>query len=163
MKLRIRVVLILFILGWPAQDFAGETIPASVKKVIDGDSLLVATARGPIEIRLYGVDCPEYDQPFSREAKVFAEKRVLGKNVMIEPVAEDSYGRTVALVAKGEDLLNKDLVSAGLAWVSPRYCKRTFCSSWKTDERIARQGKIGLWRDADPDPPWQWKRSKRSK
>lgn len=162
---RIRLVLLLFvlILGWPPGLFAGEMLPASVKKVIDGDSLLVATGKSTLEVRLYGVDCPEYDQPYAREAKMFAEKRVLGKKVMIEPVARDSYGRTVAVVTRGENVLNEELVREGLAWVYPRYCKKAICASWKEGERLAREAKKGLWQDADPDPPWQWKRKRKSR
>lgn len=160
---RKQVILIVFILGLAARVSAGDMFSASVKKVIDGDSLLVTTDRGNIEVRLYGVDCPEYDQPFSREAKVFTQKAVLGKKVMIEPVTEDSYGRTVAVVAKGEDTVNRELVQAGLAWVYPRYCRKAVCTSWKKDERTARDEKIGLWQETQPNPPWQWKKTKRNK
>lgn len=163
MMWRKRVMPIVFILGCAAQVSAGDMFSASVKKVIDGDSLLVATARGNIEVRLYGVDCPEYDQPFSREAKIFTQKAVLGKKVIIEPVAEDFYGRTVAIVAQGADTINRELVQAGLAWVYPRYCKKAFCTSWKEDEGTARKEKMGLWQDAQPNPPWKWKKSKRNR
>lgn len=160
-----RMWVIFFVLmpGWTVQVFAGDMFSASVKKIIDGDSLMVATAGGTVEVRLYGVDCPEYDQPYSREAKAFAERKVLGKKVMIEPVAEDSYGRMVAVVLKGDNVLNRELVQNGLAWVYPRYCKKAVCSSWKKVERMAREEKIGLWQDDQPNPPWQWKRSKRGR
>ena len=163
MMLRKRVISIVFILGWAAQVSAGDVFSATVKKVIDGDSLLVSTDRGDIEVRLYGVDIPEYDQPFSRQAKIFTQKAVLGKKVMIEPVAEDAYGRTVAVVAKGADIINRELVQAGLAWVYPRYCKKAVCTSWKKDERTARDEKMGLWQETQPNPPWQWKKSKRNR
>ncbi len=161
MTRRMRLVLFVLLLGWPLQLFAGEMVPGTVKKVIDGDSLLVATGKGTLEVRLYGVDCPEYDQPFAREAKIFTGTRVLGKKVMLEPVTRDSYGRTVAVVARGGTVLNQELVWAGLAWVYPRYCKKTVCTSWKEGERLAREGKTGLWQDTHPDPPWQWKRNKK--
>lgn len=150
----------LFIIIIISDAFAGKTFSASVLKVIDGDSLLVATAQDTIEVRLYGVDCPEYDQSFSREAKSFVEKSVLGKKVKIEPAYHDSYGRLVAVVVQGKKVLNKDLVQAGLAWVSPKYCKKTFCSSWKEGEHIAHKEKRGLWHDEHPEPPWRWKRMK---
>lgn len=163
MMWRIGMILLVCLPGWTVQVLAAESFSASVKKIIDGDSMLVESARGTTEVRLYGVDCPEYDQPFSREAKVFAAKKVLGKKVMVEPLDQDSYGRTVALVTRGDDVLNEELVEAGLAWVYPRYCKRAFCSSWEKDQRSARGDKIGLWQENHPQSPWQWKRSKRSR
>lgn len=159
---RILKVLLILFFCWTGQAFAAE-ISGLVKKVIDGDSLVVATGEGVLEIRLYGVDCPEYGQAFFQEAKSFTRKNVLGKRVTIAPMAEDAYGRTVALVARGEHVLNSDLVAAGLAWVYPRYCKRDFCDGWKNSERSARDGKKGLWLDTRPDPPWQWKRSRKGR
>lgn len=140
---------------------AGETFSATVRKIIDGDSLLVAVGQDTIEVRLYGVDCPEYDQPFSRDAKQFAGHKVLGKNVLVKPSYNDSYGRVVAEVTRNNKVLNKELVQAGLAWVSPRYCKKSFCTAWQESENIARNERRGLWRDERPDPPWQWKRMKK--
>lgn len=140
---------------------AGETYSATVRKIIDGDSLLVAVGQDTVEVRLYGVDCPEYDQPFSRDAKQFAGEKVLRKQVLIRPSYNDSYGRVVAEVIRGDMVLNEELVQAGLAWVSPRYCKKSFCSSWQESENIARNERRGLWRDDRPDPPWQWKRMKK--
>ncbi|EKD34243.1 MAG: nuclease [uncultured bacterium] len=152
------VVQMLFMMIIISDAFAGNPFSASVRKIIDGDSLVVATAHDTIEVRLYGVDCPEYDQPFSREAKRFTEDRVLGKKVMIEPVARDSYGRLVAVVVRDNKVLNKDLVQAGLAWVYPGYCKKSFCRSWKESENFAHKERRGLWHDKHPDPPWRWRR-----
>lgn len=157
------IIQTIFIMIGVLNAYAGEIFPATVQKVIDGDSLLVATAKNTIEVRLYGVDCPEYDQPYSKVAKKFVEKSVLGKKVMIEPAYRDSYGRLVAVVVRDKKVLNNDLIQAGLAWVYPRYCRKTFCNSWKKNERIARREKRGLWHDAQPDSPWQWKKMKRSR
>lgn len=157
------IIHTIFIMIGVLNASAGEIFPATVKKVIDGDSLLVATAKNTIEVRLYGVDCPEYDQPYSKAAKKFVEKNVLGKKVVIEPAYRDSYGRLVAVVVRDNKVLNNDLVQAGLAWVYPRYCRKNFCNIWKENERIARREKRGLWHDAKPDSPWQWKKMKRSR
>jgi endonuclease YncB( thermonuclease family) len=140
---------------------AGETYSATVRKIIDGDSLVVAVGQDKVEVRLYGVDCPEFDQPYSRDAKKFAGERVLRKKVAIKPMYYDSYGRLVAIVIRDDHVLNKELVQAGLAWVSPRYCKKSFCSSWQASESTARNERRGLWQDERPDPPWQWKRMKK--
>ena len=140
--------------------YAKETFSASVKKIIDGDSLVVSASGKSLEIRLYGIDSPEYDQPFSREAKKFAKTNILGQKVKIQPLYHDSYGRLVAIVFSGDAVWNRELVRAGLAWVSPRYCKKAVCSSWKESERVAQKEKEGLWHDSRPDPPWVWKKMK---
>jgi len=154
-------VLILFVFlfctgGVPVQ--AGDAFFGSVKKIIDGDSLLIVSGRKTIEVRLYGVDCPEYNQPFSQQAKALVKKRTAGKRVLVQPQYYDSYGRLVAIVGDEGQTLNSDLVQAGLAWVYPRYCRKKICASWQKMEDAARNDNRGLWSRRQPISPWKWKR-----
>lgn len=130
------------------------------KKIVDGDSFFISTKRRTVEIRLYGIDCPEYSQPYSKMAKRFVKEKVLHKKLKITPYYKDSYGRLVALVKYGENVLNRSLIDAGFAWVYPRYCKKKICSNWEKTETKARKAKRGLWRDEHPIAPWHWKRNK---
>jgi endonuclease YncB( thermonuclease family) len=139
---------------------AGEVFSGSVKKIIDGDSLLIASGKKNIEVRLYGVDCPEYNQPFSHEAKALVRKQVYGKRVLVQPQYYDSYGRLVAIVDYGDQTLNSELVGAGLAWVYPRYCRKKICQSWQDMEDAAKNDHRGLWGAKQPISPWKWKRMK---
>lgn len=154
-------LLILLSVFWSAMAspvFASEQFMASVKKIIDGDSLLVVSAGQTVEVRLYGIDSPEYRQPFSRAAKKMVRKKVGECNVLVQPEYYDKYDRMVAIVRCGDETLNGELVQAGLAWVSPYFCRKDICSSWRKLENSARESKRGLWRDKHPVPPWQWKR-----
>jgi endonuclease YncB( thermonuclease family) len=139
---------------------AGEPCYGTVKKVIDGDSLLLSVGRKHVEVRLYGVDAPEYQQSFGVEAKNFVRQWTLGQRIMVQPEYKDTYGRTVAIISKGQRILNEDLVQAGMAWVYPRYCRKEVCDSWQEMEKAARGKKLGLWHSSQPIPPWQWKRFK---
>ncbi len=130
-------------------------------KIIDGDSFYVKKAGKKIEIRLYGIDCPEYAQTYSNKAKTFVRRKILHKKLKIIPYYKDAYGRLVVMVKYGEKLLNESLVEAGLAWVYPRYCKKKICRSWKNQEAKARKSVRGLWRDKHPIAPWRWKRDRR--
>jgi endonuclease YncB( thermonuclease family) len=137
---------------------AMEPFYGSVKKVIDGDSLVIVSGKKRFEVRLYGIDCPEYNQPFSPEAKAMVRKRVQGKSVLVQPEYYDSYKRLVAVVSDGDQTLNGELVQAGLAWVYPRYCRKKICKSWKEMEKSAKNQKRGMWSSTPPIPPWKWKR-----
>jgi len=75
----------------------------------------------------------------------------------------DRYGRTVALVSVDKQLLNKELVKAGLAWVYDRYCSEPICESWKNFQLRAKFDKRGLWADPNPIPPWEFRRKKRKR
>jgi len=133
-----------------------------VKKIIDGDSLLIKAGRKTIEVRLYGIDCPEYDQPFSAAAKALVRRKVYGKKVLVQPLYTDSYRRLVAIVTYGDHTLNSDLVQSGLAWIYPQYCRKKICRAWQEREESARTMKKGIWSRSRPISPWKWKKQKRS-
>ena len=129
--------------------------------IADGDTITVLRDKEQVRIRLYGIDCPERYQAFSKKAKQFTSGMVFGKVVEVEPVDIDRYGRTVALVAVFKRLVNEELVNAGFAWVYTRYCDRPICERWKVLEQEAREAKRGLWSDPDAIPPWEFRRENR--
>lgn len=130
-----------------------------VVKVIDGDSMKVQRNGQIFEIRLYGIDTPEYRQPYSNKAKQFTNRLAYRQIVTVEEKDVDRYGRIVALVVSQGKMVNRELVNAGLAWYYPRYChQQPLCAELDKLERKARKEGRGLWRDAKPVSPWEWKR-----
>jgi micrococcal nuclease len=151
--------LLLITLLVPANAAAWEGV---VVKVLDGDSLRVQAGGKITEIRLYGIDTPEYGQAYGNKAKQFSRRLILGQQVDVREMDTDHYGRTVALVSTGSRLLNRELVRAGLAWHYPSYCRlQPLCTELKQLQAAAEKEGRGLWRDKNPLPPWQWKRSRR--
>lgn len=138
-----------------------ETFVGTITKIIDGDSLLISTGEERIEIRLYGIDCPEYRQPYSRAAKKYIKNSVSGSRVRVQSYYRDTYDRKVSMVFFGDKVLNGELVEAGLAWVYPAYCRKPICDDWRRKEEMARRDKKGLWRDPDAIAPWRWKRMRK--
>jgi endonuclease YncB( thermonuclease family) len=129
-----------------------------VVKVIDGDSLRVIRGKKTVELRLYGIDCPEWGQDYGNRAKRYAKSLLNKKEVIVEPVDVDRYNRVVALVTVSDKLVNREMVWAGLAWMYPKYCKKEpLCAELKKIENRARKGRKGLWQAKKPVSPWQWK------
>jgi endonuclease YncB( thermonuclease family) len=129
-----------------------------VVQVLDGDSLRVKRGSEIIEIRLYGVDCPEWGQEYGNKAKRYTKKKIYRKKVNVEPKDIDRYGRVVALVGSAGNLINKDLVRDGRAWVYTRYCReQPFCMELEQLQVKAQKEKKGLWGTDNPVSPWQWK------
>jgi len=130
-----------------------------VVEVLDGDSLRVKRGTKFYEIRLYGIDTPEYKQSYWKKAKRFTKNRTYKKTVSIEPRDVDRYGRIVALVKSQGRLVNQELVRDGLAWVYPKYClQQPLCREMKKEEARARRERRGLWKEKNPLSPWLWKR-----
>ncbi len=155
----ITLFLVFLFLAWSAvafADFSGKVVA-----VKDGDTLEVMKERVAVRVRLYGIDCPEKGQAFGQRAKQFASDLAFGKTVKVIEKGRDRYGRTVGeVILEDGQSLNRELVRAGLAWWYRQYAKKD--AELKALEGNARKAKTGLWVDADPVPPWNWRRGKRS-
>jgi micrococcal nuclease len=153
MKQTILIFIILFLFTSHSYAFEGKVI-----LIADGDTITVVHDGKPEKIRLYGIDTPESKQAFGTGAKNFTYAMVYRKSVNVEPVATDRYGRTVGIVNVNEKCLNSELISNGYVWVYDRYCKKDVCGEWRQLEVKARQSKTGLWSQADPIAPWEYRR-----
>jgi len=151
MKLGLAFVLFLGLAGiagaWEAQ----------VVGVKDGDTLVVYDGKEQTTIRLEGIDAPEHNQAFGEKAKQFTSGMVFGKKVRIDGTKKDDYGRTLAEVFVGGKNLNDELLLSGLAWHYKKYSKNKNRDNY---ESLARSMKRGLWNDANPVPPWEFRHGK---
>jgi endonuclease YncB( thermonuclease family) len=150
----------LFFPAGPVHSWEGVVV-----YVLDGDSLKIKQKQDSkvYEIRLYGIDTPEYKQPYSNKAKQFTKRLTFGQKVFVQKKDTDRYGRIVALVSTGTKLVNRELIREGLAWFYPRYCQeQPLCGDLQSIELQARKQRRGLWRDKKPVSPWEWKRRQRA-
>jgi endonuclease YncB( thermonuclease family) len=134
---------------------------ARVIAVKDGDSLLVRrSGASPSEdIRIFGIDAPERNQPWSRRAREALSERAFGKVVRIEPVDRDRHGRTVARVYADGVSVGEAQVREGHAWVYRKYDPSKPVLALEAEARAARRG---LWSLPEPPvPPWEWRRGAR--
>ena len=94
------------------------TYAATVRKIVDGDTLTVALAVAPgfthqLKLRLRGIDCPEIATAAGRAAKAFVDDLLRpGDEVIISTTKPDKYDRYLADVfigqLKGERMKLKD-------------------------------------------------------
>ncbi len=127
--------------------------------VSDGDTITVMRDGVEVRVRFNGVDAPERDQPFSSVARQFTSDCVHGKIVSISPTDIDQYGRTVADVYMPDGRsLNEALVAAGLAWWFRRYAPDN--ARLQALQTEAWRAKRGLWADANPIAPWEFRQAR---
>jgi len=131
-----------------------------VVKVKDGDTLgLLSADNQEVTVRLAEIDCPEKSQAFGQAAKKFTSDICYGKEVKLIGNVRDRYGRTVAQVVLTDGTnVNYQLVKNGYAWQYKAYSKSTELAAL---EEQARQNHLGLWQDANPTPPWEYRREKK--
>ena len=122
-------------------------LPATVVRIIDGDSIAVTLDSGPMEVRFHGADAPEWKQPFGREAKTALGRMLRQKQeVDLLPVGQDRYERMVAVVYAGRTTVNEAMIAEGFAWAYRNYLGQIegdehYCEL----EAKARTANLGLW------------------
>ncbi len=125
--------LLVAVLEW------GETLEAR-PRVVDGDTLVLEGR----EVRLSGLDAPEYRQscersgkawPCGEEAAAALRRLIGGGEVRCTGRRQDKYGRLLARCSAGEDL-GARLVRDGLAVAYGDY---------ELEEAAAKAARRGIW------------------
>lgn len=153
------LLTIVLLAGFPLQGHA-ISITGKVVAVQDGDTLTVLTdAKEQNKVRLDGIDAPESKQPFGSVSKQSLSEMTFGKIVRVEVSGKDRYQRTLGHVYAEEVWVNLEQVRKGYAWHYKKYNKDPRIDD---AEQMARQAKRGLWSEASPVAPWEWRvRSKK--
>ena len=158
------ILLILQILLLAAPACAGRTIEGMVRAVYDGDTVLLATREeSRLKVRLYGVDAPETrkpdspGQPYGGIARRTLMYKIMGRRVTAELVDIDQYKRAVAVIRyEGRDI-NREMVEEGMAWAYRQYLQGPYASEYIAGETRSRSRRAGLWRESNPQPPWEFR------
>ena len=126
--------------------------------ISDGDTVKLRCGDAPEEkVRLLQIDAPEKKQAFGTKAKEALSDLAYDKRVQLERSGTDRYGRTLGrLTLDGTDL-NFEMVRRGFAWCYRKYLTDDRCLAIEDDAR--RNGR-GLWADAEPTPPWEFRRAR---
>jgi endonuclease YncB( thermonuclease family) len=57
--------------------------------------------------------------------------------------------------------VNLEQVKRGYAWVYLEFLDRPYVSEFYSAEKEARSKGLGLWKQTNPTPPWEWRKMKR--
>lgn len=131
----------------PATTLEGEDF-----SIIDGDSLRL----GGTEIRLKGIDAPEYGQTCRKAGADYPCGRLAwtaladlaGKSLSCTGGQHDRYGRLLAVCRSGEVELNRRMVESGWALAYGGYADA---------EAVARRKHAGIWAGSF-ERPQDWRR-----
>lgn len=173
----ISITLLVFLLALPA--YAKEpirTINGKVVKVSDGDTIQVQDSLGTkVKVRFYGIDAPETGKSNKRTGHVSKPGQAYGdaafqalkgkisrKQVRLDVMDTDQYGRTVSIVWLGNRNINKEMVAEGYAWAYRQYLDRPHASEYIGAEEQARKAGLGLWMQSNPQPPWEFRKTLRT-
>ena len=128
------------------------SIPAGIKaqvvNIIDGDTIEVRVDGKEHRVRYIGVDTPERDEPYYREATTFNRQLVANQTVtLVKDVSEtDPYGRWLRYVYLEDGVfVNAELVAQGygrMVTFPPDVAQSDYLL---TLQKKARSAELGLW------------------
>lgn len=140
---------------------AADEIRGRVVGVTDGDTLTVLDFdRHRFKVRLAGIDAPETRQAFGHASKRRMSDLTFKRNVLVRWTKHDRFGRIVGVVLVDGKDVGLALLESGLAWHFKRYAHEQSANeraAYARAEDLARAGRIGLWREQDPIPPWEYR------
>lgn len=142
---------------------AGGAVAADLRvvRVSDGDTFVgLDSENRQVKVRLHGIDAPESRQPFGTVARKALADLIAEKVVSVEEIDKDRYGRVVGRVTIGGKLVNAEVVQAGLAWRYVQFDRRNEFGGLEDDARRQRRG---LWADAHPIAPWEWRKGEKDR
>ncbi|GAB1537040.1 MAG: thermonuclease family protein [Geovibrio sp.] len=153
------ICTILLLLSVFCNTAYAEYVVAKVIKVTDGDTVTMQYDDIVFKVRLYCIDAPEINQEYGQESKALLTHLTLNKEFTLELKDKDQYGRIVGVIYEPIDGLKKkninlEMVRNGLAWAYDRCTVFEYMRS----QYVARKKKLGLWQNAAPAKPWDYRR-----
>ncbi len=120
---------------------------AKVIRVIDGDNLELENGKS---IRLYGINCPEKGEKYSKEAIDLSTKLALNQQISIDyqpNYQTDRWGRILGYVFIDDTFLNQELVKQGYCQVTlyEKRAKLKYQDELVQAQEHAKQEKLGRW------------------
>lgn len=126
--------------------------------ITDGDTIK-ARCGAPdsyeqITVRISEIDAPEKAQSFGERSKKSLSALCFQAQAVIRTTSKDRYGRTLGRVeCNGKDVALHQ-TQTGMAWW---YAKYGTDQAVRAAEQLARTSKVGLWADAAPIAPWEYR------
>lgn len=166
----------LVALAWGSTRSVAREQPVAITgiviKVRDGDTLQMLTDAGQrIEVRLNAIDAPEKShagvrgQPHAERSRINLAQLAVRRRATLLHTTMDRYGRHVGMLAletpQGEVDAGWWQVQSGCAWTYERYLNELPVKMrlrYRDAQSQAKAARRGLWGEAHPIPPWDWRK-----
>lgn len=136
----------------------GTDLVCAVRGVADGDTITASCPDGKLRVRVWGIDAPETgQQPWGDDSTRHLQNLLnQSREVQVQVVDTDRYGRSVARLFIGERDLGWQMVRDGQAVVYEQY---NDSQGYRDAQSEARSERLGIWTEAgDQQDPAAWRR-----
>ena len=162
--MKILLVALLCVLGslHPLPCYS-NVLNGRIVAIADGDTLTILDGtHTQHKIRIVGIDAPEKRQGFGQRSKASLAALAFNHTAKADCRKIDRYKRNLCVVSVGGRDVGLEQIRAGMAWHYKHYAKEQPAServAYERAENEAKAKRLGLWVDADPVPPWDWRRN----
>ena len=132
-----------------------------VLSVSDGDTVTINDHGEKRKLRLYGIDAPEKDQEYGMESRQYLYDRIQGKDINIDFISKDRYGRDISIIYINGENINETMVKEGYAWWYKEYSKKDV--QYKIYEQKAKFEEKGLWSKKNTVPTRDFRKKDKKK
>lgn len=133
-----------------------KSINVKFDSCVDGDTAKFVYKKDVITARFLAIDTPETKhpnkevEPFGPEASEYTCNRLTNANKIVlefdsNSDEKDKYDRYLVWVFVDDSLLQKELISEGLASVAYLYGDYKYTNELEEIEQIAEDNKLGIW------------------
>lgn len=133
--------------------------PCRVVEVMAGDAVYVVDAEhNNRKVWLSGIDAPQLEQLYGKEARHNLSALVLDQYVNLDTLQRDRYGRITARLLKDDLDINLQQIKSGYAWFYPNDINlpEQFKRIYREAELQARKDTLGLW-ESNAVAPWDFR------
>jgi endonuclease YncB( thermonuclease family) len=149
----------------PSNTAGEQTLTGRVVRIADGDTITVLDSTNTQHrIRLKGIDAPESHQAFGAQSKKNLSQMIFDTDVTVVYEKTDQYGRIVGKILLNDKDINLEQVRDGMAWHYKEFEREQSATDREVYARAedeARNARRGLWTDASPIEPSEFRRAQR--
>lgn len=120
-----------------------------VKKVVDGDTVVVEQNGAEQTVRLIGIDAPEFNEDGAKEATKRLKELIEGKEIILEndesQSDKDVYGRILRYIFADNILINQKMIEEGLVKEYTFKTTYKYQDNFKSAEISAKDKGLGVW------------------
>ena len=136
---------------------SAATLTGIVTGVHDGDTMTLTSGKTVHKVRLESIDAPELKQFYGYSSRNSLSQLTLNKKVTAACPTKDMYKRDICTVFVAKVDINSLQVERGMAWAYLHYAPKG--TPLKGIQDKARESKLGLWSEAEPEAPWAFRRA----
>lgn len=143
---------------------AAATLTGQVVAIVNSDTIKIQDERRVTHtVRLAGYDAPEKFQKFAQRSEDALRELLFQKQVTVALARAGGAPRLGKVLVQGRDA-SLELLAAGFGWYDKSRAQELAAEerqAYADAAAEARTRRSGLWRDAKPIPPWEYRAGRR--